>query len=84
LFDEIEKAHPDVFQLMLQLLEDGTLTDAKGRAVSFRNTIIILTSNLGADMMSKESSLGFHAETKADKKHLDIVHQRNTKYAEDA
>lgn len=66
LFDEIEKAHPDVFQILLQLLEDGVLTDAKGRQVSFRNTIIILTSNLGADKMMKESSLGFHVATKQD------------------
>lgn len=61
LFDEIEKAHPDVFQMLLQLLEDGTLTDSKGRAVSFRNTIVILTSNLGADKMQKSTSLGFHS-----------------------
>lgn len=84
LFDEVEKAHPDVFQLLLQLLEDGQITDAKGRAVSFRNTIIILTSNLGADMMMKESSLGFHATTKADEKKLEAAHERNTKYAEEA
>lgn len=81
LMDEIEKAHPDVFQLLLQLLEDGQLTDAKGRAVSFRNTIIILTSNLGADRMMKESSLGFHTETSSDKKALDRVHQTNSKAA---
>ncbi|MEP6710602.1 MAG: ATP-dependent Clp protease ATP-binding subunit, partial [Candidatus Saccharibacteria bacterium] len=55
LFDEIEKAHPEVFQLLLQLLEDGKLTDAKGRQVNFSNTIIILTSNLGAERMMKES-----------------------------
>ena len=83
LFDEIEKAHPDVFQILLQLLEDGVLTDAKGRQVSFRNTIIILTSNLGADKMMKESSLGFHAATKQDEKQLDKVHERNAKAAED-
>ncbi len=80
LFDEIEKAHPDVFQLLLQLLEDGTLTDAKGRAVSFRNTIIILTSNLGADHMMKESELGFRSPTQADKE-LDSLHERNARYA---
>ena len=61
LFDEIEKAHPEVFQLLLQLLEDGILTDAKGRTVDFTNTIIIFTSNFGADKMMKESSLGFYA-----------------------
>ena len=83
LFDEIEKAHPDVFQILLQLLEDGILTDAKGRQVSFRNTIIILTSNLGADKMMKESSLGFHAASKRDEKELDRLHDRNAKAAED-
>lgn len=77
LFDEIEKAHPDVFQLLLQLLEDGTLTDAKGRAVSFRNTIIILTSNLGADKMMKETSLGFRGDTNGNR--LESLHQRNAK-----
>lgn len=82
LFDEIEKAHPDVFQILLQLLEDGVLTDAKGRQVSFRNTIIILTSNLGADKMMKESNLGFHAATKKDEQELDRVHEINAKAAE--
>jgi ATP-dependent Clp protease ATP-binding subunit ClpC len=77
LFDEIEKAHPDVFQLLLQLLEDGKLTDAKGREVDFTNTIVILTSNLGADRMMKESSLGFHATTASDSKRLDEVHDQN-------
>jgi ATP-dependent Clp protease ATP-binding subunit ClpC len=77
LFDEIEKAHPDVFQLLLQLLEDGTLTDAKGRTVSFKNTIIILTSNLGADELMKESHLGFSVTSKADRKKLDVEHERN-------
>lgn len=84
LFDEIEKAHPEVFQLLLQLLEDGRLTDAKGRSVDFTNTIIILTSNLGADRMMKESSLGFHASTKADKTLLDRAHEENVTAAEEA
>jgi ATP-dependent Clp protease ATP-binding subunit ClpC len=84
LFDEIEKAHPEVFQLLLQLLEDGKLTDAKGRSVNFSNTIIILTSNLGAEKMMKESSLGFHAVSKGDKKHLDTVHEQNAAEAEAA
>ncbi len=84
LFDEIEKAHPEVFQLLLQLLEDGTLTDAKGRAVDFTNTIIILTSNLGADKMMKESSLGFHASTKKDEQQLDVVHEENAAAANEA
>lgn len=59
LFDEIEKAHRDIFQMLLQILEDGVLTDAKGRQVDFSNTIVILTSNLGADRMQREVSLGF-------------------------
>jgi ATP-dependent Clp protease ATP-binding subunit ClpC len=84
LFDEIEKAHPDVFQLLLQLLEDGTLTDAKGRSVDFSNAIIILTSNLGADKMMKESSLGFHAKTTFDQKQLDAVHIENDQAANEA
>lgn len=83
LFDEIEKAHPEVFNLLLQLLEDGTLTDSKGRAVSFRNAIIILTTNLGADKMMKENSLGFHAVTKKDEEHLRTVHDSNAKAAAD-
>lgn len=84
LFDEIEKAHPDVFQMMLQLLEDGQLTDAKGRAVSFRNTIIIMTSNLGSDEMMKETSLGFRAQTKAEERELEAVHKRNAAAARKA
>jgi len=83
LFDEIEKAHPDVFQLLLQLLEEGKLTDAKGREVSFRNTIIILTSNLGADKMMKESELGFRS-SKQRSQELDTLHNRNASYAMEA
>ena len=60
LFDEVEKAHPDVFNLMLQLLDDGRLTDAQGRTVSFKNTVIILTSNIGSKAIEKGGSgLGF-------------------------
>jgi ATP-dependent Clp protease ATP-binding subunit ClpC len=84
LFDEIEKAHPDVFQLLLQLLEDGKLTDAKGRTVDFSNTIVILTSNLGAERMMKESSLGFHVSSQSDKTHLDALHDENAVAAEEA
>ena len=84
LFDEIEKAHPDVFQLLLQLLEDGKLTDAKGREVDFTNTIIILTSNLGAEKMMKESSLGFHATTPDEHKKLDELHEENAAATRDA
>ena len=61
LFDEIEKAHPDVAQLLLQVLEDGRLTDSLGRTVDFRNTIIILTSNVGAHILQKNPSMGFSA-----------------------
>jgi ATP-dependent Clp protease ATP-binding subunit ClpC len=59
LLDEIEKAHPDVFNILLQLLEEGKLTDAQGRKVDFRNTIVIMTSNIGASQISKNQSLGF-------------------------
>ncbi|HLI90594.1 MAG TPA: ATP-dependent Clp protease ATP-binding subunit [Ktedonobacteraceae bacterium] len=59
LLDEIEKAHPDVFNMLLQILEDGKLTDAKGRTVDFRNTIIIMTSNVGATLLNREASIGF-------------------------
>ncbi|NPV91774.1 MAG: ATP-dependent Clp protease ATP-binding subunit [Firmicutes bacterium] len=59
LFDEIEKAHPDVFNILLQLLEDGRLTDSKGRTVDFRNTVIIMTSNVGAQHMKREAAMGF-------------------------
>lgn len=59
LFDEIEKAHPDVFNIMLQILDDGRLTDAKGRHINFKNTIIIMTSNVGASMITNTSKLGF-------------------------
>ncbi|TET76880.1 MAG: ATP-dependent Clp protease ATP-binding subunit, partial [Dehalococcoidia bacterium] len=59
LLDEIEKAHPDVFNILLQIFDDGHLTDAKGRRVDFRNTIIIMTSNIGSELIRKESSIGF-------------------------
>jgi ATP-dependent Clp protease ATP-binding subunit ClpC len=59
LLDEIEKAHPEVFNILLQILEDGRLTDAKGRAVDFRNTIIIMTSNVGASLLNHDAQLGF-------------------------
>ncbi len=63
LLDEIEKAHPDVFNLLLQVFEDGQLTDSLGRKVDFRNTIIIMTSNVGAEMIRNAGSLGFVAQT---------------------
>jgi ATP-dependent Clp protease ATP-binding subunit ClpC len=59
LFDEIEKAHPDVFNIMLQILEDGQLTDAQGRTVDFKNVVLIMTSNVGAQTINKTQSLGF-------------------------
>ena len=59
LLDEIEKAHPDVFNILLQIFDDGHLTDSRGRRVDFRNTIIIMTSNIGAELIRKRSTLGF-------------------------
>jgi ATP-dependent Clp protease ATP-binding subunit ClpC len=59
LLDEIEKAHPEVFNILLQIFDDGHLTDAKGRKVDFRNSIIVMTSNLGSDLIRKESTIGF-------------------------
>lgn len=64
LLDEIEKAHPDVFNILLQVLEDGRLTDAKGRAVDFRNAVIIMTSNVGVNLIKKETVLGFKTDEK--------------------
>jgi len=63
LFDEIEKAHPDIFNIMLQVMEDGQLTDSFGRKVDFRNTVIIMTSNVGANLIRKQSDLGFVERT---------------------
>jgi len=62
LLDEIEKAHPDVFNILLQVLEDGRLTDSFGRKVDFRNTVLIMTSNLGAELLKKQGSIGFAPE----------------------
>jgi ATP-dependent Clp protease ATP-binding subunit ClpC len=61
-FDEIEKAHPDVFNMLLQIMEEGRLSDARGRKVDFRNTCIIMTSNVGAEMIKRESKLGFNVK----------------------
>jgi ATP-dependent Clp protease ATP-binding subunit ClpC len=63
LLDEIEKAHPEVFNILLQVLEEGRLTEAKGRAVDFRNTVIIMTSNVGADVIRRQSTIGFRPAT---------------------
>lgn len=75
LFDEIEKAHPEVFNMLLQIFEDGTLTDAKGRKVDFKNTIVILTSNIGAKLLQKEATLGFSAMSEND--NLEELHEAN-------
>lgn len=77
LFDEIEKAHPDVFNMLLQILEDGSLSDAKGRKIDFTNTIIIMTSNIGADKLQKEASFGFSAIDKSDLSSLSDLHEAN-------
>jgi len=67
LFDEIEKAHPDVFNMLLQILEDGRLTDSQGRTVSFKNTVIIMTSNVGARLITNtQKSLGFDTQEKSE------------------
>lgn len=74
LFDEIEKAHPDVFNMLLQILEDGVLTDSKGRKVSFKNAIIIMTSNVGASKItSRKSALGFGGPDNADQNIEELV-----------
>ena len=71
LLDEIEKAHPDVFNILLQVLEDGRLTDSKGRTVDFRNTVVIMTSNVGADALKYQKSMGFKSGDSASK-HKDM------------
>jgi ATP-dependent Clp protease ATP-binding subunit ClpC len=82
LFDEIEKAHPDVFNMLLQMLEDGYLTDAKGRRIDFSNTIVIMTSNIGAEKLQKEANFGFHA-TRSELKDLDELHETNKSRVQD-
>ena len=66
LFDEIEKAHPEVFNILLQVMEDGRLTDAQGRVVDFKNTVLIMTSNIGAQLISGEGGMGFRSAKKVD------------------
>lgn len=79
LFDEVEKAHPDVFNMMLQILDDGRLTDSKGKTVNFKNTIIIMTSNVGANLLEKKGTLGFSNLIDQDKSEyeriVDIVNE---------
>jgi ATP-dependent Clp protease ATP-binding subunit ClpC len=77
LFDEIEKAHPDTFNMLLQILEDGTLTDAKGRKIDFTNTIVIMTSNIGAEKLQKEANFGFHSLDSGSQRDLDALHEAN-------
>ncbi len=74
LLDEIEKAHPDVFNILLQLMEEGRLTDSFGRKVDFRNTIVIMTSNVGADLIRKQGDLGF--APKKDEMNYDVLKQK--------
>jgi ATP-dependent Clp protease ATP-binding subunit ClpC len=77
LFDEIEKAHPEVFNMLLQILEDGALTDAKGRKIDFTNTIVIMTSNVGAEKLQKEANFGFQAHRPEELQDLDALHKAN-------
>jgi ATP-dependent Clp protease ATP-binding subunit ClpC len=79
LLDEIEKAHPEAFNMLLQIMEDGHLSDAKGRRVDFRNTIIIMTSNVGADQISREMRMGFEYkqnEEKAKQRDYDLMREK--------
>ncbi|MCJ7769157.1 MAG: AAA family ATPase, partial [Dehalococcoidales bacterium] len=76
LLDEIEKAHPDVFNILLQIFDDGHLTDAKGRRVDFRNSIIIMTSNIGAELIKKGTAIGFASrndETKTKQQSYEVM-----------
>lgn len=75
LFDEIEKAHPEVFNILLQILDEGSLTDAKGRKVDFTNTIVIMTSNIGAQELQKEASFGFQADKPSEEAKLEQMHE---------
>lgn len=76
LFDEIEKAHPDVVQLMLQILEDGRLTDSLGRTVDFRNTIILMTTNVGAALIQRQTTMGFAAAGASDFRDIDKLKEK--------
>jgi ATP-dependent Clp protease ATP-binding subunit ClpC len=83
LFDEIEKAHPEVFNILLQILEDGYLTDAKGRRVNFTNTVIIMTSNIGAQALQKEAALGFRLSESSESVQLEKLHEENVQRVHD-
>jgi ATP-dependent Clp protease ATP-binding subunit ClpC len=76
LFDEIEKAHPDVMHLLLQILEEGKVTDSLGRKIDFRNTIIIMTSNIGAELIKKSSVMGFGAMSTKDEQAYDVMKEK--------
>jgi len=84
LFDEIEKAHPDTFNILLQILDEGQLTDSKGRKVNFKNTIIIMTSNVGSESLSEMNELGFSDKKEKDnkEKHKEIIGKINTSLKE--
>ena len=72
LFDEVEKAHPDVFNVLLQILEDGRLTDGQGRVVDFKNTVIVMTSNAGAHTIRRQRTLGFGGAANEEKSYQDM------------
>jgi len=76
LLDEVEKAHPDVMNILLQILEDGFLTDAKGRKVSFKNTVVILTSNIGTGLMNRQAKVGFSASEGASSSAYEILKEK--------
>jgi len=82
LFDEVEKAHPDIFNSLLQILEDGKLTDAQGREVNFKNTVIIMTTNLGADTISRRQATGFSVQSESGQTYDEMVKLVNTKLKE--
>ncbi|MFW2512781.1 ATP-dependent Clp protease ATP-binding subunit [Demequina sp. SO4-13] len=82
LFDEVEKAHPDIFNSLLQILEDGKLTDAQGREVNFKNTIIIMTTNLGADTISRRQATGFSVQSETGHSYDEMVKLVNGKLKE--
>ena len=83
LFDEIEKAHPDVFNILLQIFDDGHLTDAKGRKVDFRNTIIVMTSNIGSDLIKRDTSIGFAHSMTSEQEASDVYAKMKGKVEEE-
>ena len=81
-FDEIEKAHPEAHNMLLQIMEEGQLSDAKGHKVDFRNTIIVMTSNIGADMIKRQSGLGFNLQSDEDQVEADAYSDMRKKLLE--